>query len=280
MTQSASEAVVSGPEDLVQASDGSDGGGQSQGQTRDIEETLSLQAVDEKGEVVEGVTLNPDRVRVKVTIVAQVDVQQISVVPDVQGQPASGYAVSSIDWTPKIVEVFTSGSVTGTLTTDTVDITGATGDITRTVSLSQPGNVITRPGNVPVTVRVSNYPDRGALAVAAYRADFADWIGQTVCGGRPAVIRADHVSWHARPPDQNHSGSGPCDGRSGWIWSRGIHVARPGRTAGRITGRSLIRSQCAHHHHGACGDTNAGSGIVDCSHADALSVPERDDLVA
>ncbi len=158
MTQSASEAVVSGPEDLVQQVTEVTAVVNAQGQTRDIEETLSLQAVDEKGGVVEGVTLNPDRVRVKVTIVAQVDVQQISVVPDVQGQPASGYAVSSIDWTPKIVEVFTSGSVTGTLTTDTVDITGATGDITRTVSLSQPGNVITRPGNVPVTVRVSIIP--------------------------------------------------------------------------------------------------------------------------
>ena len=129
-----------------------------QGQTRDVDATLRLRAVNSDGDLVRGVTLTPDRVRVTIPIVAQVDVQQISVVPAIDGQPAPGYSVGSIDWTPKIVQVFTSGDVTRTLSTEKVNIGGATEDVTQTVSLSQPGNVITRPDNVQVTVRVSIIP--------------------------------------------------------------------------------------------------------------------------
>ena len=158
LTQSATQAVVRGPEELVRQVVDAQTIINTQGQTRDLEETLPLQAVNSTGDVVQGVTLTPDRVSIKIPIVAQVDVQQISVVPDVVGQPAPGYAVGSIDWTPKIVEVFTSGSVTGTLSTAPVNIAGATTDITQSVTLSQPGNVITRPANVPVVVRVSIIP--------------------------------------------------------------------------------------------------------------------------
>jgi YbbR domain-containing protein len=158
MVQSVPDTVVSGPEELVRQVAFARAIINTQGQTRDVEETLTLEALTADGGVVTGVELTPDRVEVKIPIVAQVDVQQVSVVPDITGQPAPGYAVGSIDWNPKIVEVFTSGSVTGTLSTEKIDISGATGDVTSTVTLAQPGNLITRPQGLEVTVQVSIIP--------------------------------------------------------------------------------------------------------------------------
>lgn len=158
LTQSADQTVVSGPEELVRQVAVARTVINTQGQTRDVAESLPLEPVNADGVVVEGVTLSPDQVRVNIPIVAQVDVQQVSVVPSIDGQPAPGYAVGSIDWSPKIIEVFTSGSVTGTLKTELIDIGGATGDVTSTVSLAQPGNLITRPQGVQVTVRVAIIP--------------------------------------------------------------------------------------------------------------------------
>ena len=158
ITLGADEAVVRGPEDRVKQVVGAVVAVNLQGQTRDLEATLPVQPVDRSGAVVEGVTLAPERAAVRVAIEAEVDVQQVSVVPAFTGQPATGYALGSIDWTPKIVEVFTAGGISGTLSTEEIDLTGLTSSITRTVSLSNTGNVITRPQNVQVTVRVAIVP--------------------------------------------------------------------------------------------------------------------------
>lgn len=158
MTTGAKETVVRGPEELVQQVVGVSGSVALQGQTSDIRTTVLLKALDRNGDIVEGLTLTPDRISVHVPITAQFGAQQVSVVPDLRNQPAPGYAVGSIDWTPKIVEVVTSGAITGTFATVPIDIAGATAPLTRTVPLVQLPNVITRPQNVQVTVHISIVP--------------------------------------------------------------------------------------------------------------------------
>jgi YbbR domain-containing protein len=91
-------------------------------------------------------------------VVPQVEVQQVSIVPNLIRQPAPGYAVGSIDWDPKVVEVFTSGAITGTIHTEQIDLAGLTSGITRTVGLAPLANVITRPAVVRVTVHVAIVP--------------------------------------------------------------------------------------------------------------------------
>lgn len=160
MTVGARESVVRGPEDLVRRVVAASGQVDLQGQTSDISQTLSLRPVDSAGGTIDGVTLEPPRVSVQVPITTevQVGVQQVSVVPDPRGQPAPGYAVGSIDWDPKIIEVFTSSVITGPVHTEPISLTGLSASITRTVGLERLQNVITRPATVRVTVRVSIVP--------------------------------------------------------------------------------------------------------------------------
>lgn len=158
MTQGAQEAVVHGPEELVRRVVAAMAEVDVQGQTVDLATTLTLNPVDRSGDPVEGVTVTPQSVSVRVPIVAQFGVQQISVVPALKGQPAPGYAVGRIDWEPKIVEIFTSGVLTTTLATEPVSLDGLTSGITQTVTLQRLPNVITRPQTVPVTVSVEIVP--------------------------------------------------------------------------------------------------------------------------
>lgn len=158
MTQGAQEAVVHGPEELVKRVVAAMAMVNLQGQTVDLATTLTLDPVDESGDPVEGVTVTPQSVSVRVPIVAQFGVQQVSVVPALKGQPAPGFAVGRIDWEPKIVEIFTSGVLTTTLATEPVNLDGLTSGITQTVTLQRLPNVITRPQTVPVTVSVEIVP--------------------------------------------------------------------------------------------------------------------------
>ena len=158
VTQGAREAVVRGPEDLVRRVVAAVATVDLQGQTVDLAATLPLTPVDAMGDPVEGVTITPEEVAVRVPILAQLGPQQVSVVPTLIGQPAPGYAVGNISVDPNVVEVVTSGVMTGTFSTEPIDLTGLTGPITRTVGLQRPPNVITRPADIPVTVRVSIVP--------------------------------------------------------------------------------------------------------------------------
>lgn len=158
MTQGAQEAVVRGPEELVKRVVAAMGEIDLQGQTVDLATTLTLDAVDVAGDAVEGVSITPQSVSVRVPIVAQFGVQQVSVVPTLKGQPAPGFAVGRIDWEPKIVEIFTSGIVTSTLATEPVLLDGLSNNVTQTVVLQRLPSVITRPQTVAVTVSVEIVP--------------------------------------------------------------------------------------------------------------------------
>jgi YbbR domain-containing protein len=158
MTQGAQEAVVRGPEELVRRVVAAMAEVDLQGQTVNLATTLTLNAVDNDGGPVEGVIVTPETVSVRVPIVAQFGIQQVSVVPALEGRPAPGFAVGRIDWEPKIVEVFTSGVVTTTLATAPVNLDGLSSGITQTVLLQHLPNVITRPQTVPVTVSVEIVP--------------------------------------------------------------------------------------------------------------------------
>jgi YbbR domain-containing protein len=162
-----------------------------QGQTVDLATALDLTPVDAEGDPVEGVVITPSRISVRVPIVAQFGVQQVSVVPDLEGQPAPGFVVGTIDWEPKIVEVFTSGVLTGTFSTEPIDVTGLTSGITQTVSLQRLPNVITRPQTVPVTVSVEivpiDIPSQLPLLVPVSPTNLGE--GLTAPGAEPASVQ-------------------------------------------------------------------------------------------
>jgi YbbR domain-containing protein len=158
LVQGANEAIVRGPEEVVQRVAAATALISLQGQTMDVAAILPLVAVDANGTPVEGVIVTPDQVSVRVPIVAELGVRQVTVVPKLEGQPAPGFAVGNIFSDPQVVEVVTTGIVTGTFSTEPIDLTGLTTTITQTVAIQRPPNVITRPENIQVLVRVEIVP--------------------------------------------------------------------------------------------------------------------------
>lgn len=155
---SADEGVASGPQDLVDSIDRVIAPIDQQGRTSTFTETIPLVAVDRDNNPVSGITLTPDRINVTVRIEPRIDVQRVSVVPNIVGDPATGYVASAIDWSPKSIEVIAPEAIT-TLSTDPITLTGRTESLTTTVELINPEGIITRlPTNtVTVTVQISPF---------------------------------------------------------------------------------------------------------------------------
>ncbi|HSH79964.1 MAG TPA: hypothetical protein VLA19_15665 [Herpetosiphonaceae bacterium] len=158
ITQGAREAVIRGPEEMVRRVVAATAELNLQTQTENVSVTLPLTPVDAAGNPVEGVDASPEGVAVQVPIDPEIEAQRVSVVPDVTGQPAPGYVVESIDWNPKIIEVVASDAVSGTFQTEEIDLTGLTQPISTSVALERIPNIITRPPDVQVEVRVSIIP--------------------------------------------------------------------------------------------------------------------------
>jgi YbbR domain-containing protein len=108
-----------------------------------------------------GITaMEPQTVEVVVPIRQVASYKTVSVVADVRGQPAPGYIVSGITVSPSTVTILGEPrrveDIT-TISTTTIDISGATGTLERQVSLVRPPSVSLEVEQ-PVTVRVQITP--------------------------------------------------------------------------------------------------------------------------
>ncbi|MCY0895930.1 MAG: CdaR family protein [Alicyclobacillaceae bacterium] len=72
--------------------------------THTITETVPVVAVDGDGHPVQGVAVSPSRVMVTVPIVSQHD--HVTLVPQLSGNPAAGYAVAGVSLNPGHVQLF------------------------------------------------------------------------------------------------------------------------------------------------------------------------------
>lgn len=127
--------------------------------------TLPLQALDANGDVVEGVTLQPDRVRVRVTVTSVVGLKRVPVLGNVIGSPALGYVVTGVQSDPPLINLVGSSSVLDNIDrvdTTPIDISGATSTITRTVPIrfgrAQPQEGEARQATVTVQIAALNQP--------------------------------------------------------------------------------------------------------------------------
>ena len=110
----------------------------------DINDQYPLVPVDAADQAV-NVTLNPSMVGVKIQIGSQLRSQTMSVAPALQGTPAAGYQVTSIDVTPLVVSVSGQAnalaSLNGAVSTQPISISGATGDVSVKIALDLPPGV-------------------------------------------------------------------------------------------------------------------------------------------
>ncbi len=129
---------------------------------------VTLVARDAQGNPVQGVTIIPATVTANVQIEQRVGYKDVSIKGVLRGAPATGYWVSNIVVTPSTATIVGSADVLaqipGFIETQPVDVTGATADVTKKVSLNLPANV-TVLNDEGVTVQVSVTPLLGGLTV-------------------------------------------------------------------------------------------------------------------
>jgi YbbR domain-containing protein len=135
----------------------------------DVNETVGLQAVDARGEVVEGVDVQPSAVRVTIQIGSQLATRTLPVNAVVRGMPSSSVEIASVEVQPALVTVEgEADALTGIVSVDTrpVAISGATTDVVAEVGLVLPEGVAAV-GVEQVRVTITMRPRNGTRTFEA-----------------------------------------------------------------------------------------------------------------
>ena len=130
----------------------------------------SLTPVDAAGTRVSGVTLDPERIQVRVLVTQQPNFKEMLVKVEVLGQPDPDYRVTDVRINPSIIKIIGSpsvlGDLSGFLTTVPISIAGRTEDVVERLPLDLPPGVATVDPSEPavqVTVEIEPFP--GSLTV-------------------------------------------------------------------------------------------------------------------
>jgi YbbR domain-containing protein len=133
-----------------------------------IEREMTVLARDALGNLVQGVTITPATVTVKVQVEQRVGYKDVSIKTTLKGAPAPGYWVSNITVNPSSATIVGSpdamAKIAGFVETVPIDITGATADVSRRAVLSLPEGVSIL-NNEGITVQVSVTPLLGGQTV-------------------------------------------------------------------------------------------------------------------
>ncbi len=117
----------------------------------DARETITamatLQAVDEAGSVLSGLTIEPAQVQLEQTIVQAGGYRDVAVKVETVGQPAGGFRVVSISVNPPVITLFSTeteivAGLPGYVSTVPLDLSFAEEDIVTRLSLNLPQGVI------------------------------------------------------------------------------------------------------------------------------------------
>ncbi len=131
------------------------------GSRQDIQTTLPIQALDDKGNLVTGLTMHPDNVQVSLPISQQGGYRDLVVKVVPIGRPANGYRLTNIASIPPMVTVFSSNlelisALPGYVETTPLDLNGASADIEIRLNLNLPAGVaLVGEQNVLVQVGIS-----------------------------------------------------------------------------------------------------------------------------
>lgn len=133
---------------------------------------VQLAPVDSAGDPISGLELDPASSQVSVTIEPRERFRLVSVVPNLTGEEAlaeAGYRLTDVSVTPEVVTVFSSDpqaleAIPGFVQTLPFDLTGATGNLERRLSLDLPSDV-SPVEDQGVLVQVSISPVEGTITV-------------------------------------------------------------------------------------------------------------------
>jgi len=150
------QVLVSGPEDLVSRVKSAVATVNLSGTVGGVRQSYSLVARDERGFIVAGVSLEPSSAAVEIMVEQRQFERLVAISPSLRGSPAAGYNVTAVEVDPPSVTLLGPIdilNVTSVVLTDDIDISGASSDLFRTVSLRLPTSVSIS-GNATVSVRV------------------------------------------------------------------------------------------------------------------------------
>jgi YbbR domain-containing protein len=135
-----------------------------------IDQTVTVQPLDENNQIVAGLGLNPAEVSVSLPISQQGGYRDLAVKVVVTGQVASGYRLANISVFPPVVTVFSGdpalvNSLPGALETQPLDLENANDEVTTRLSINLPEGV-SLVGDQTVLVRVNISPIQSSLTLS------------------------------------------------------------------------------------------------------------------
>ncbi len=131
-------------------------------QRNPLEVDLKLTPVDSDGNAVSDVTLDPQVVRVNVNIRRREDVREVSVRPNVQGMPPTGYVLNTLSYEPQTVLVSGTPSqlaaLEDTLATQPIDLSNHSTSFEVSVPVILPSSDLVLLSGQNITVDVEIKP--------------------------------------------------------------------------------------------------------------------------
>jgi YbbR domain-containing protein len=164
--------TVSGAESLVERVDGAIAEVSLTGVRVDIQsERVQLAPRDALGGEIGRVSVNPGSAQVSVDIEQREFSADYVITPDITGQPAAGYNITSITIEPRLITVTAPLEVLGSIdavrgiATEEISVADARDDVVRTVSVLLPDGARVV-GSLEVRVSIAIDPAKGELAFA------------------------------------------------------------------------------------------------------------------
>ena len=141
-----SEVVVSGPQTFVDQVVEVLAESDIEGVNENVNKVLALLALNENGEIVEGITLSPSTVNLTQEVTQRGGYRNVVVKVITKGQIASGYRVTNISVFPPAVTVFSNDpnlveDLPGYVETEQLDLTGVKDDLDVGLALDLPPGV-------------------------------------------------------------------------------------------------------------------------------------------
>ncbi|MFH0830697.1 MAG: CdaR family protein [Parcubacteria group bacterium] len=127
------------------------------GETSDVARGIRPVALDDDRKEIANLGFDPAVVDIKLPVVQAEDAKSIGIEVETSGQPAEGFFVGTITTDPTTATAEGSSKALAkitTLSTEAVDLSGATERIERTVKLETPDNVRAEPASVKVTIEI------------------------------------------------------------------------------------------------------------------------------
>jgi len=164
------EIVVSGPQSQVERVDQVRVPLNLVAVRESIDQMVTVQPLDENGQIVNGLGLNPSEISVKLPISQQGGYRDLAVKVVVNGQVASGYRLANISVFPPVVTVFSGdpalvNSLPGVLETQPLDLENANDQLTTRLAINLPEGV-SLVGEQTVLVQVNITPIQSSLTLS------------------------------------------------------------------------------------------------------------------